>query len=186
MGLLTSTPLRWCWAPWSAYGPTWWGSVGSGRSRSRPVSASWTWRSWIPTTAVRWRTSSVWRISPAPRRCPPKNKFELLCIKDYFIRGKKMPVQYWNSRAHLMIVSYGWQKGIFGALLGVESVCCSKLCFGQDDPLMGESWWPNHSSLQQTMTLLQGTQGDKVKNIPISIWRQPQGCHWCQMIDKSE
>ena len=75
---LTSTPGRGCRAPWSAHRPTWWGSVRSWWSRSRSVSASRTWRSWIPTTAVRWWTSSVRRISPAPWRCPPKNKIELL------------------------------------------------------------------------------------------------------------
>ena len=90
---LTSTPGRGCRAPWSAHRPTWWGSVRSWWSRSRSVSASRTWRSWIPTTAVRWWTSSVRRISPAPWRCPPKNKIELSIGRTkgpflYYVRVK--------------------------------------------------------------------------------------------------
>ena len=101
---LTSTPGRGCRAPWSAHRPTWWGSVRSWWSRSRSVSASWTWRSWIPTTAVRWRTSSVRRISPAPWRCPPKNKIELLEVSqfqnDFFVSSifqKKKKMQKFDE-----------------------------------------------------------------------------------------
>ena len=48
--------------------------------------------------------------------------------------------------------------------LQADGLLCSKLCFCQNYPLIGGSFWLKHSLLQQTMTLLQGPQRSRFAN----------------------